>query len=387
MGEIYLDNAATTRPLDEVIDAMCSVMKEQYGNPSSLHKKGMEAETKIKQATQYFEKVLGAAAEEIIYTSGGTESNNLAIIGTAMAHKRTGKRIITSAIEHASVKEVFDYLAGEGFEVIELPVDTEGKIDLMYLEESINHETILVSIMHVNNEVGVVQDIEKIGKLIKKQNSKTLFHVDAIQSFTKVALPIRSGQIDLVSISGHKFYGPKGIGLLYKNKRARILNLVHGGGQQKNMRSGTENVPGIVGMHVAAEQIQKQGESYREHLRACKVYLGSQILEMIPDTHVNGPALEDGAPHILNIGFKDVRAEVLLHALEQEAIFVSSGSACSSNKVAKAGTLVALGLPKEHLDNAIRFSFGIETTMANLDQTLQVLKDKIAMLRKYTLRR
>lgn len=387
MGEIYLDNAATTKPLDEVIDAMCTVMKEQYGNPSSLHKKGMEAETKIKQATQFFESTLGVTADEIIYTSGGTESNNLAIIGAAMAHKRTGKRVITSAIEHASVKEVFDYLRSEGFEVIVVPVNTEGKVDLAYLEEAVNEDTSLVSIMHVNNEVGTIQDIEKIGKLIKKKNPKTLFHVDAIQSFTKVAIPIKSGQIDLLSLSAHKFYGPKGIGLLYKNKRARILNLVHGGGQQKNLRSGTENVPGIVGMHTAAQRVIAQGESYREELRSCKMYLGTQILEQIPDVHVNGPKLEEGAPHILNIGFKDVRAEVLLHALEQEGIFVSSGSACASNKIAKEGTLIALGLPKEHLDNAIRFSFGIETSKEDLDHTITVLKDKIAMLRKYTLRR
>lgn len=387
MGEIYLDNAATTQPLDQVIEAMVCAMKESYGNPSSLHKKGMEAETKMKQATQFFTTALGVAPEELIYTSGGTESNNLAIIGAAMAHKRVGRRVITSAIEHASVKEVFDYLGSEGFEVVVIPVDDKGQIIMECLEEAINDETILVSIMHVNNEIGTIQDVEKIGKLIKKKNPKTLFHVDAIQSFTKVALPIKSGQIDLLSISGHKFYGPKGVGLLYKNKGARILNLVHGGGQQKNLRSGTENVPGIVGMHTAAQCMLTDGEAHRKHLRACKIYLGTQILEQIADTHVNGPDLEEGAPHILNIGFKDVRAEVLLHALEQEGIFVSSGSACSSNKVVKEGTLVALGLPKHHLDNAIRFSFGVHTTKEDLDQTIKVLKDKITMLRKYTLRR
>ncbi|MGL4344266.1 MAG: cysteine desulfurase family protein [Cellulosilyticaceae bacterium] len=387
MREIYLDYAATTRVLDEVVDAMSIAMKDTYGNPSSLHKKGMEAENKIKQASQFFERTLGCSADEIIYTSGGTESNNLAIIGTCQAYKRNGNRIITSAIEHASVKEVFDYLETQGFEVVIIPVDDKGHLCLEALESAINEQTILVSIMHVNNEIGTVQDIEKIGKCIKKKNPQVMFHVDAIQSFTKLPISLKNAQIDLLSISGHKFCGPKGIGLLYKNKKSRLINLVHGGGQQKNLRSGTENVPGVVGMHIAAESLMKDTKGYREHLRTCKCYLGTQILEQIDGTHINGTSLEEGAPHILNIGFKDIRAEVLLHALEQEGIYVSSGSACSSNKVSKGGTLVAIGLPKEHLDNAIRFSFGVDTQIEDLEEVVAILKDKTSLLRKYTLRR
>lgn len=387
MRDIYLDNAATTKVLDEAIEAMVGVMKDTYGNPSSLHKKGIDAENKIKQGTEFFCRVLGCANDEVIYTSGGTESNNLAIIGACMAYKRNGNRIITSSIEHASVKDVFTYLETQGFEVVIVPVDSKGYVVMDDLEAAINEQTILVSIMHVNNEIGTIQDIEKIGKLIKQKNPQTIFHVDAIQSFTKVKIPLKPAQVDLLSISSHKFYGPKGVGVLYKNKRVRIMSLLHGGGQQRNLRSGTENVPGVVGMSIAAQYMFKNSEQIKEHLRKCKEYLGTQILEQIPDTHINGPALEEGAPHILNIAFKDVRAEVLLHALEQEGIYVSSGSACASNKVTKEGTLVALGLPKEHLDNAIRFSFSISTTEEELDEVVQILKDKITLLRKYTLRR
>lgn len=385
MKEIYLDNAATTRPLECVIEAVAEAMRTQYGNPSSLHKKGIEAENKIKESTSFFANILGAGEDEIFYTSGGTESNNLAILGSALAYQKTAKRIITTAIEHPSVGDVFTYLKTQGFEVVVLGVDEKGYINMDELEKSINDETSLVSIMHVNNEIGTIQDIEKIGALIKKKNPKTIFHVDAVQSFTKIPVSVRKAQIDLLSISAHKFYGPKGVGLLYKNKKVRLQNILHGGGQQKNMRSGTENVPGIYGMYIAAKYIFEHQREIIEKYKQCKMYLYTRILNEIEGTQLNGDLPDKGAPHILNIAFEDVRAEVLLHALEQNYIYVSSGSACASNKVAKSGTLAAIGLNGQALDSAIRFSFSIDITEEDLETCVEVLKKQLVLLRKFTL--
>ena len=384
MTEIYLDNAATTKPLDAVIETMMDVMKNAYGNPSSLHKKGMQAECLIKESTRYFAQVLGAKEEELYYTSGGTESNNLAVLGAAHAYKRQGNKVITTEIEHPSVGDVFTQLESEGFEVVRIGVDSSGYVDLEQLAAAIDEETILVSIMYVNNEIGTVQPIETIGKLIKSQNPKTFFHVDAVQAFGKLPIQVGPMHIDFLSISSHKFFGPKGVGLLYKNKNVRLLPLRHGGGQQKNIRSGTENVPGIVGMHTAAVYCYQHLETLRSNYQEAKVYLANGIGAAIENVWVNGPCLEEGAPHILNMAFKDVRAEVLLHALEQYGIYVSSGSACASNKVATSKTLVSIGCATDALDNAIRFSFGRETTKEELDTVIEVLKKQVPMLRKFT---
>lgn len=385
MKEVYLDNAATTKPLDLTIEAVSTVMRDYYGNPSSLHKKGIEAENKIKECTTYFANVLGCTEDEVYYTSGGTESNNLAILGTAWAYHKVGKRILTTAIEHPSVGDVFKHLETQGFEVLVIPVDEKGYIDEKFLEEAINEDTTLVSIMHVNNEIGTIQDIERIGKLIKTKNPKTFFHVDAVQSFTKVPISVRKAQIDLLSISGHKFYGPRGVGLFYKSKKVRVLNQLHGGGQQKNLRSGTENVPAIYGMYVAARYAMENQQTLLASYLEAKTYLAEHILGEIEETYLNGDTIDKSAPHILNIGFKDVRAEVLLHALEQHQIYVSSGSACASNKVAKSGTLAALGLKDQALDSAIRFSFSKDITKEDLDYCIDILKKQVALLRKFTL--
>ncbi|MGL4800534.1 MAG: cysteine desulfurase family protein [Cellulosilyticaceae bacterium] len=383
MKEIYLDYAATTKPLPSVIEKVSDVMANVYGNPSSLHKKGIQAENIIKESSAFFASALGCKEDEIIYTSGGTESNNLAIIGTAMAYKRTGNKIITTAIEHPSVGDVFSYLETQGFEIVRLEVDHKGSIALQALEEAIDEETLLVSTMYVNNEIGTIQEIEAIGKCIKAKNPQTLFHVDAVQAFGKLPIHVRTSLIDLLSISSHKFYGPKGVGILYKHKNVRLLPLVHGGGQQKNSRSGTENVPGIAGMHTAAKYCYDHFEALRSNYQQVKSYLATQILEHIEDTHVNGPSLEEGAPHILNMAFKNVRAEVLLHALEQQGIYVSSGSACSSNKVQTSKTLTSIGCTADDLDNAIRFSFGYDCTKEDMDVVIEVLKKQVMMLRKF----
>lgn len=382
--EIYLDNAATTKPYDEVAEVVADTMLKTYGNPSSLHKKGMEAENILKEASQFFARQIGALPEEIIYTSGGTESNNTAIIGAAMAYKRQGNRIITSAIEHPSVKEVFRYLEEQGFEVITLGVNAKGELDLEALKEAINDQTILVSVMHVNNEIGTIQPIEEIGHLIKEMNPETLFHVDAVQSFGKLPIHVKRAKIDFLSCSAHKFYGPRGVGLLYKNKQVRMQSYMLGGGQQKNIRSGTENVPGIAGTLKAGELTFAHQKEILEHMRECKNYLASAILNEIPGTWLNGPGLDESAPYILNIGFEDVRSEVLLHVLEQEGIYVSSGSACSSHKKEKDGVLIAIGNEAKQLDHAIRFSFAHDTQLEDMKVVVEVLKRHIPLLRKYT---
>ena len=379
---IYLDNSATTQPLKVVAEKMIEVMLEDYGNPSSYHTMGLTAEKHIKEASNFFGQVLQCQPDEIIYTSGGTESNNMAIIGTALAYNRSGKRIITTEIEHPSVYQVFKYLEQQGFEVIYLTVDSQGYIDIDDLLSNINDETTLVSIMHVNNELGTVQDIEEIGKKIKEKNKNTVFHVDAIQSFAKIPINRRSSKIDLLSISSHKIYGPKGVGLLYKNKSIKMNPIFFGGGQQKDYRSGTENVPGIVGMHMAAKEIISKFDDHIVAMNSLKEELGNSILNNIADTYINGPDIKDGAPHILNVGFKDIKSEVLLHALEAANIYVSSGSACSSNKKVDNKVLDSIGRNKEQLDEAIRFSLGINNTTEQIQETVLVLQKTIPMLRK-----
>ncbi len=382
--DIYLDHAATTKPYEEVAEVVAYTMLQSYGNPSSLHKKGMEAETILKNASEFLARQIGALPEEIIFTSGGTESNNTAILGASMAYRRTGNKIITSAIEHPSVKAVFQHLKEQGFEVITIGVDASGYIDQTALKEALDDQTLLVSIMHVNNEIGTIQPIKEIGNLIKSINPNTLFHVDAVQSFGKLAIQVKQAKIDFLSVSAHKFHGPRGVGLLYKNKAVRIQSLMFGGGQQKNIRSGTENIPGIAGTLKAAELTFKNQKIDLDHIRACKMYLANHILSEISDTWINGPTLEEGTPYILNIGFKDVRSEVLLHALEEEDIYVSSGSACSSHKKEKDGVLTAIGNEKEKLDHAIRFSFAYDTQIDDLEKVVNVLKSQVTLLRKYT---
>lgn len=382
--EIYLDNAATTKPFKEVAEVVATTMLQIYGNPSSLHKKGIEAENILKEATSFFAREMGAQPDEIYYTSGGTESNNTAILGACMAYKRTGNKIITSAIEHSSVKEVFHYLKEQGFEVVTVGVDASGAVDLEALKAAIDNETILVSIMHVNNELGSIQPLEEIGQIIKRKNAKTLFHVDAVQSFMKIPVNVKKAKIDFLSCSAHKFYGPRGVGILYKNKQVRMQSLLLGGGQQKNVRSGTENVPGIAGTLCAAKLVAGKRQEMLSHMQACKTRLAETVLSEIPDTWINGPKVTEGAPYIVNIGFKDVRAEVLLHTLEEEGIYVSSGSACSSHKKEKDSVLVAIGNNKEQLDHAIRFSFSHDTELEDIKKVVDVLKERVPVLRRYT---
>lgn len=380
--ECYLDNSATTKCFGEVKDLVVDVFMKDYGNPSSMHRKGLEAEKYIKQAKEIIATNMKVKDKEVFFTSGGTESNNLAIIGTAMANMRAGKHLITSVMEHPSVLNTMKYLEEQGFIVTYLPVDKNGIIDLKKLEEAICEETILVSIMYVNNEIGSVQPIAEIAKIIKNKNPNTRYHVDVIQAFGKYRIFPKKLNIDLLSISGHKINGPKGVGILYIDETVKIKPTIFGGGQQKGMRSGTENVPGAAGIGLAVKKSYEDFETKIEKLYELKQYFVEEICK-IEGTTINGKSDRESAPHIVSVSFEDVRSEVLLHALESQEIYVSAGSACASNKPAVSQTLKSIGVKKELLDSTIRFSFSCETTKEELDYCLKALKEMLPKLRIY----
>lgn len=389
--EVYLDNSATTRVLPEVAQLMTKVMCEDYGNPSSMHRKGVEAESYIRYAKETLAKLLKVSEKEIIFTSGGTESDNMALIGCAMANMRRGRHLITTRIEHPAVLQTMNYLENQGFQVTYLPVDKSGRIRLEELQRAIRPDTILVSIMHVNNEIGALQPIAEAGTLIKRMNPSILFHVDAVQGFGKLRIYPKKMNIDLLSVSSHKIHGPKGVGFLYVGERVKILPITYGGGQQKNMRSGTENVPGIAGMAKAAELMYENLENDVNKLYELKEYFIKGVT-CIEGVQINGLVsgeldLRGTAPHVVSVSVAGVRSEVLLHALEDKGIYISAGSACASNKPQTSETLKAIGLQREYWDSTIRFSFSVLTTREEIDYTLQVLNEMIPMLRKYTRRK
>lgn len=380
--EVYFDNSATTRCSDAAAALMQKVLLEDYGNPSSLHMKGVVAEKYIKTAAEQIARILKVAEKEIIFTSGGTESNNLALIGAALANQRSGKHIITSSIEHASVYNPLIFLEEQGFEVTYLPVDAQGRISSEALAGAVREDTILVSVMHVNNEIGTIEPVEEAAKLIHEKNPKTLIHVDAIQSFGKLRIyPKRMG-IDLLSVSGHKIHGPKGVGFLYVKDKAKIKPIIHGGGQQKNMRSGTENVAGIAGLGAAAEELYQNFDEKIGRLYELREYLAAGM-RALEGTTLNGADGQDEAPHIVSVSFAGVRAEVLLHALEERGIYVSTGSACSSNHPAISGTLKAIGVKPELLDSTVRFSLSVENTREEADYVLEQLAELLPRLRRF----
>lgn len=383
--EAYLDNSATTRCMECVAERMARILREDYGNPSSLHKKGMEAEHYIKEAKAFFAENLKVSEKEIFFTSGGTESNNLALIGTALANQRAGKHLITTSIEHPSVLNAMKHLEEQGFSVTYLPVDRDGIVSLEALARAVCGETILVSVMYVNNEIGSVQPVEEIARIIKEKNPRTLFHVDAIQAYGKYRIfPERTG-IDLLSVSGHKLHGPKGTGILYVNEKVKIRPIIFGGEQQKGLRSGTENVPGIAGIAEAAKVCYDGLEEKTDRLYLLKEHFTERIREL-DGAVINGRTGRDSAPHIVSVSFEGVRSEVLLHALEEKGIYVSAGSACSSNKPSVSRTLQAIGVRKELLGSTLRFSFSFETTEAEIDYCIQELRELLPVLRRYVRR-
>ena len=381
--EVYLDNSATTRCFDEVAELMTKIMCEDYGNPSSLHRKGVQAEQYIRYAKETIAKNLKVNEKEIFFTSGGTESDNLALRGCAYANCRAGRHLITTQIEHPAILQTMKQLEEEGFRVTYLPVDEKGCIRPEDLQRAITGETILVSIMHTNNEVGSLQPIEEAGALIKRMNPRILFHVDAVQGYGKFRILPKKMHIDLLSVSGHKIHGPKGIGFLYVDEKGKIKPILFGGGQQNGLRSGTENVPAIAGLAKAIEIVYSKLDREVEELYQIKEAFVEGV-KQIPDVFVNGHSGRDGAPHVVSVSFQGVRSEVLLHALEDKGVYVSAGSACSAHKPQPSATLQAMGIDKELLGSTIRFSFSVFTTMDEISYTLQCLYDIIPVLRRFT---
>ncbi len=380
--EAYFDNSATTRVLDSVKDIVVKTMTEDYANPAAKHRRGMEAEQYIRMARTEIARTLRVSEKEILFTSGGSESNNLALIGGALANQRAGKHIISTGIEHPSVYRPLEYLEELGFEITFLPVDRNGHISLEELQKSLREDTILVSVMYVNNEVGAVEPVEEISRIIRKKNSATLFHVDAIQAYGKYIIRPQKQGIDLLSVSGHKIHGPKGVGFLYIRDGVKIKPMIYGGGQQRDMRSGTENVPGVAGLGVAAREMYRDHEAKIARLTDLKDYMMDRVSELEGVT-VNSKKGEGSAPQIVSVSFEGVRSEVLLHALEERGIYVSSGSACSAHHPGISGTLKGIGVAQKLLDATIRFSFGIFNTKEEIDYCMDVLKELLPVLRKY----
>lgn len=383
--EAYLDNAATTKVSAAVMEKMNQVFLTDFGNPSSMHQKGMDAEQYIKEAKRQIADTLKCEPSELVFTSGGTESNNMALIGTALANKRAGNHIITTRIEHASVYQPLLFLEELGFQITFAPVDEAGRVKIDELVEAVTDETILVSVMYVNNEIGCVEPVAEIAKRIKEKNPRVLFHVDAIQAYGKFKIQPAKEGIDLLSVSGHKIHGPKGSGFLYIKNKTKIKPILHGGGQEKGMRSGTENVPAIAGLGQAAKDMYAGLEANRKHLFALKERLAER-LSKVEGVSLNGIPKEGilaTAPHVLSVSFAGIRSEVLLHALEEKGVYVSSGSACSSNHPDISGTLVAIGVKKELLDATLRFSFSVTTTMEEVDYAADCVEALLPQLRRF----
>lgn len=381
--EAYFDNSATTRCYKEVADIVVKTMTEDFGNPSAMHLKGVEAEKYVRDSAQTLARLLKVNEKEIIFTSGGTESNNLALFGGAEANKRMGNHIITTAVEHAAVGQPVERLEHMGYEVTIVPVDERGVVRLDALEKALLEDTILVSTMYVNNEVGAVMPVEEIARLVHEKSPKAFYHVDAIQAFGKYRIYPKKLGIDMLSVSSHKIHGPKGVGFLYINDKVRVQPQILGGGQQAGMRSGTDNVPGIAGLGVAAEMVYTDFEEKIKHMYQLKEHLAEGFLKL-PDVRLNGMELREGAPQILSASFMGVRSEVLLHTLEDRGIYVSAGSACSSHKRKAAGTLSAMGMEAAQRESTLRFSFSEENTFEEVDYCLEVLGQVLPMLRRYS---
>lgn len=381
--EAYLDNSATTRCTEGVRDVVVRAMTEDYGNPSSQHRKGVEAERILRDARETIAATLKVSEKEIFFTSGATESNNWAIIGAALANRRAGTHLITTAIEHAAVSEPMAYLEKQGFRVTYLPVDAHGHINLEDLEKALCEETILVSIMYVNNEIGTIEPISEAGKLIKARNPRTLFHVDAVQAYGKMEIRPRKLGVDMLSVSAHKIHGPKGVGFLYVNEKTKLQPLMLGGGQQRGMRSGTDNVPGAAGLAEAAKEAYAQLGQSTEHLLSLKKRMMDGLRDLA-GVVIHSEEGDRSAPHIVSAAFPGVRSEVLLHALEERGICVSAGSACTTNKkVPVSGVLKELHLPKELAESTLRFSFSRFTTDEEIDYCLGALRELLPVLARY----
>lgn len=381
--EIYLDNSATTKAYPEVAELVADIMLHDYGNASSMHQKGVDAEKYLKYSKSVIAGIMKVKEKEIYFTSGGTESDNWALMGAAFANQRSGKHLITTQIEHPAVLRTMDHLKELGFEVTYLSVDEYGHISLEELKRAVRPDTILVSIMFVNNEVGAIQPIDEAGEIIKSVNPRTLFHVDAVQGFGKLRLLPKKWKINMVSVSGHKIHGPKGTGFLYIDEKVKIKPIIYGGGQQNGYRSGTENIPGVAGLGKASELIYKDLVEDTNRLYELKKRLVDGLLK-IDRVKINGPQDETGAPHIVSASIAGIRSEVMLHSLEDKGIYVSAGSACASHKHTVSDTLNAMKLSTDLMDSTIRFSLSVFTTQEEIDYTLKCIYELVPMLRRYT---
>lgn len=380
-SEIYLDNAATTRADPEVVEEVRRALLVDFGNPSSLHRKGLEAERLMKESRSWIADALGVAASEVVFTSGGTEGNNLAIKGAAAARARRGRHLITTKIEHSSVLNACKDLEDEGFRVTYLEVDAEGRIAPQRVVEALTDETILVSVMHVNNEIGTLEPVEEIARAVKAVSSDVLVHSDGVQAFLKVPLALSRTGVDLYTVSAHKVHGPKGVGALYVKSGVRIRPLFGRGSQEGGLRSGTENVPGIAGFGQAVSRGMNAGSAARERMAALRLRLAERLLA-IEGASLNGPLRRDAAPHILNLSFAGVRGEVLVHALEAKGLFVSTGSACSSRRPEVSHVLKALNRSNEVAMGSIRLSLSWSTTAEEVERAASLIEETVAELRK-----
>ena len=380
--DVYFDNSASTKVSEKAIEIMLKTMRDDYANTSAKHIKGVESESYVKDAADIIAKTLKVKKGEIIFTSGGTESNNMALIGGAISRKRYGKHIIISGIEHPAVYRPAEFLTEQGFELSVLPVNSEGQVDLELLKSTIRDDTVLVSVMYVNNEIGAIEPVEEISKIVKAENKDILFHVDAIQAYTKLRINPKSQGIDMLSASGHKFHGPKGVGFLYIDSNVKINPIIFGGGHQRGMRSGTLNTTGIAGMGVAAKEAYDNFDERINKISDLKYYLMDE-LERIEGAILNTGRGENFAPQVISVSFEDIRAEVLLHALEDRGIYVSSGSACSSNHPGISGTLKAIGVRENLLDATIRISLSELNNKEEADYFIKNLKELLPLLRKF----
>lgn len=379
MRRVYLDHSATTPVDPEVANLMMTYYTEKYGNPSSVHAYGREAKQALEEARNQVAELMGATPQEVTFTSGGTEADNLAIIGAAEALRKKGKHIITSAIEHHAVLETCEYLEKNGFELTVIPADAEAVISVEDVQKAIRPDTILISIMHANNEVGAIQPIAEIGKLAKEHG--IVFHVDAVQSFGKIPIDVKEMNIDLLTVSSHKIYGPKGVGALYVRKGVRVVPLVHGGGQEKKRRSGTENTPGIIGFGKACELAGQRMAEDAEHQKKLRDKLMNGILERIEYVQVNGPVGERRLPNNVNVSVRYIEGESLLLSLDMMGIAASSGSACTSGSLDPSHVLLAMGLIHEVAHGSLRLTLGRQNTEEEIDYVLEQLPKIVERLR------
>lgn len=380
MSEIYFDNSATTKQLNSVTSVMVHTAEKYYGNPSSLHSLGYEAEKELRRNRQILSDVLNCDEKEVVFTSGGSESNNLAIIGYVRANPRKGNHILVTETEHPSVLECARYLAESGCNVEYIPVDRKGIPDVDWIRDKVNEKTILVSVQHVNSETGSILPIKEICKTVKAKNISTVFHTDCVQSFGKLKMDTKELECDMLSISAHKISGPRGVGVLYVKKGIRLEPVIFGGGQESGLRSGTENLPAIAGFAKAATIAYENLAENFDKVKKIRDYIAMELgkenkVHVISD-------LENGLPYILNVSFEGLRAEVLLHSLEARGVYVSTGSACSTRKSRRSHVLTAMKIPNNIIDGAIRISFSPHNTMEEAVEAVGIIKEEAKLLRR-----